>query len=303
MIWLGLIVTLLSALVGCLADLKQPKEVPKWWPEFFRRNRIVLISALLALVGFLVAVLAVREERLEARVAQADLETEKQNLQLLLLRDVAFAPVVELGIDTGDPELEQRLATEGSDDKAQVGVIPEQIGYLQKPIIEALFPAATPDSLLHLVGTVDLRTARGDWRINFQVRKDGSIIAGNTNRLTLDEVRTGLVDDSRAIIELLVADELEATEILQALIKGHEKRVPPLTIRVFGTSSPPSKVEEDTFSSKRGRLTIYLDLKRTTAVTALLEAESIEYSQGTTTYRWRYAEAPHFASSLPGGRH
>jgi hypothetical protein len=300
-VWLGLLVALVSSLVAFFSDLRYPKGVRPWSRRFLFRNRYVLVTALLALAGFIVAVLGVRAARSDAEMQQQQLRLENQRLQTLALQGKKVVASVRFAFDSGDAKV-----GDGAFDEQQVweetrnqAELPAAIGFIPSRLRRSLFPKAKPEPLLRYLGDIWLQTGRHDTNLVFQVRSDGTV----RDERRCKRVEVGVIDNPKASLVVEGDDTLDALGLFHSFVRAHEEKLAPVRIRVF-TNSPDSRVnpsEVEQFRSRRGRVTFFLDEAKQLAVTAMIRGASIEDDDGDRIYKWEFSEPPYLDILLPGG--
>ena len=98
MVWVGLSISLLTALVASFSELKQPKGVRRWSRAFLFRNRFKFAAAAFAVLGFCASALTVVDDRSKAEEAQAKIRDQNNQLKTLALSEKGGSPIVEIAI-------------------------------------------------------------------------------------------------------------------------------------------------------------------------------------------------------------
>src|SRR5580692_357900 len=106
MVWAGLLVSLISSLVTCFAELKTPQGVKRWSGPFIRRNRFTLALACLALLGFAVAGLSAIIDRKDTQLAQERLRQENNQIKSLMFSGKVVSPTISIIVQTHSSLLE-----------------------------------------------------------------------------------------------------------------------------------------------------------------------------------------------------
>lgn len=293
MVWAGLIIGLLSALIACYGDLKRPRIATGIW-AFLRRNRLPMVSALLATAGFAVATLTVIVERREAARDATQLRRENDELKMVALLGRTVRPVIEVALETGAPLSfgESQEEEAAWNDGGSPGALPRPLGFIPSSVRALLFPGARPDPLMDILGKFDTRTARGDIRFAFHVLKDGTV-RQSTTPLQIESFNTRIYEKDIPAVEfrITVRNMLNAIDVYQAVLGAYDDNTAPLVI----TGNVPTEGQEcaaQMAKPRRGRLTVFLDDNRQFAVTALLREVPRECKKSPEEWRWMFAEPP-----------
>jgi hypothetical protein len=302
MIWIGLVISLVSALVASFAELKHPKHVKPWSRAFVYHNRFKLAAAGFAVLGFLAATLTVLEDHSKSEEAQRHLRDENNQLKSLMLAGRSVAPTVKIifiapaPMSSKNDSNEERLWI----DSGRPMRLPHALGYVPSSTRRELFSGASPEPLLKMLGDVDFRVSPV-FRFMFAVHEDGTATTFTT---TMDQhsLRTEVLnvgDEPRAIkFTLKVNTTLDSIKLFDSLVRDFDQKEALLAVRVFTRTCSPQYMKDTKGHSRIARVFVSLDEADDVSATALLrESNKVCQSDGTTSYEWQFRDPPELVVS------
>jgi len=305
-VWVGLLVALASSLVASASKIEFPNDRPAGYKEFVLKNRFPLTTASLAVVGFVVAALAVHEARIEAAEEERKLNQRNELLQSLILFEEAGTPFIRFMWETDDPRIgadwieEERLWNEGRNHKE----LPRAIGFFPARVRSELFPNAEPDNLFGYIGAVEVRTGHPSFRPIFRVRRDGTVRNAGQQISRIEQVFMSFYQGSYASFELKMGKRLDADFIFRTLISAHRENSAPLVTRAYGvdSSSRLSDQLSPDFRKSKAKLTFFLDEDKTLGITSMLRGHSVSADGSSLVFQWEFAERPYLEHFYSGGK-
>lgn len=305
-VWAGLLVALASSLVASASKIKFPDEGSAECKKFLGDNRFPLMTASLSVLGFVVAALGVHESRIKAAEERRQLSDRNEMLQFLILNDKVVSPAIRFTWETDDSRIGEDAVEEEhhwheSRDQTE---LPRAIGFFSTKVRSHLFPNARRDDVFGYVGAVEVRTGSPAFRPMFRVRKDGTVRNAGQRLSQVQRVIMIYYQESLAGFEVSMGERLDAELVFESLVSAHRKNITPLIVHAYGVDDSSRIADQlsPDFRKLSGKLTFFLDERKTFGITSMLRGRSVSAHKSSLVFEWEFVERPYVDRYSSDGR-
>lgn len=289
MLLFALVVTLLTSLVGSIAEMKRRRGntwLSVWSRAFVLHNKFPLTLCALAVAGFVIGVI----EEIEAK---RENEIKERNTTALLLPNQNVKPKIVSMIHTDryvDHDLEGFLEWEASQPMKR---LPRPRGFISSQIREYLFNTPTVQDEANGVGIFRVRTGEVGFDVHLLARNNGDMIQMGSmgSRIEGAKVKSYERELPCIVVECRGFEQRKPKALYQSLLRAYDEKIPVVLVHSFTPVQSKNAASLFSKSGKTGVIRIYVDEDEKLAVWARLK-ETHRIEKGQITSEWRISERP-----------